>query len=451
MAIRRRSAQAATLTGGDLSVDVLHTEDSVHLGDGTNLMGTMALVGAIRAIPVDVLQTVGVLPANLTSGTQRSKLTDGTDNVEIQTVGAEKALKVSVIATVGGGSGGTAATDSAAYTATATQFTPTGGAFDDVASDALAEGEMGIVRLTSARAMHVAVQNSVAVTGTFYQATQPVSIASMPSTPVTGTFWQATQPVSGTFYQATQPVSGPLTDTQLRATAVPVSGTFYQATQPVSIASMPSTPVTGTFWQATQPVSGTFYQATQPVSIASMPSTPVTGTFWQATQPVSGTLTTIASGGVAHDAVDSGNPVKIGGIARTAFVTAVAALDRTDSMFDIYGRQITTPSAPRTLVFMQQTTITASVTTTTIVTAGAAGKFRDIVSLVVTNSSATATLVTLISNAVTMGIYYVPASGGIVICPSVPLTQTTAATTWTLTCGTSVSSIYAVAQYVEVA
>lgn len=44
--------------------------------------------------------------------------------------------------------------------------------------------------------------------------TQPVSIASMPSTPVTGTFWQATQPVSW-----------PLTDTQLRATPVPVSGT----------------------------------------------------------------------------------------------------------------------------------------------------------------------------------------------------------------------------------
>lgn len=37
---------------------------------------------------------------------------------------------------------------------------------------------------------------TVAVTGTFYQATQPVSIASMPSTPVTGTFYQATQPVS---------------------------------------------------------------------------------------------------------------------------------------------------------------------------------------------------------------------------------------------------------------
>ena len=41
-------------------------------------------------------------------------------------------------------------------------------------------------------------------------------------------------PVSGTFWQAVQPVSGPLTDAQLRAVAVPVSGTFWQATQPIS-------------------------------------------------------------------------------------------------------------------------------------------------------------------------------------------------------------------------
>ena len=55
------------------------------------------------------------------------------------------------------------------------------------------------------------------------------------------------------------------------AASIAVTGTFWQATQPVSIASMPSTPVTGTFWQATQPVSGTFWQATQPVSAASLP------------------------------------------------------------------------------------------------------------------------------------------------------------------------------------
>ena len=45
--------------------------------------------------------------------------------------------------------------------------------------------------------------------------------------------------VSVSNFPVTQPVSGPLTDAQLRATAVPVSGTFFQATQPVSAASLP--------------------------------------------------------------------------------------------------------------------------------------------------------------------------------------------------------------------
>lgn len=98
----------------------------------------------------------------------------------------------------------------------------------------------------------VSSTNPMPVSGAFYPATQPVSgtvaVSNFPSSQaVTGTFWQATQPVSGTvtvgnaslavtgtFWQATQPVSGPLTDTQLRATAVPVSGTFWQTTQPVS-------------------------------------------------------------------------------------------------------------------------------------------------------------------------------------------------------------------------
>ena len=55
--------------------------------------------------------------------------------------------------------------------------------------------------------------------------TQPVSITTMPTTPVTGTFWQSTQPVSIASMPTTA-VTGPLTDTQLRATAVPVSGTM---------------------------------------------------------------------------------------------------------------------------------------------------------------------------------------------------------------------------------
>lgn len=109
----------------------------------------------------------------------------------------------------------------------------------------------------------VSIAAAVAVTGTFWPTTQPVS----------GTFWPATQPISGAVsvsnfpatqpisgnvgvsnfptsfqisnFPSSQPVTGPLTDAQLRATALAVSGTFWPATQPVS----------GTFWQTTQPVS----------------------------------------------------------------------------------------------------------------------------------------------------------------------------------------------------
>src|SRR5690348_14873150 len=54
---------------------------------------------------------------------------------------------------------------------------------------------------------------------------------------------------------------------------VPVTGTFWQATQPVSISG--SVAVTGTFWQATQPVSGTVTAnagtGTFAISAASLP------------------------------------------------------------------------------------------------------------------------------------------------------------------------------------
>lgn len=50
--------------------------------------------------------------------------------------------------------------------------------------------------------------------------------------------WPATQPVSLASVPS-HAVTGPLTDTQLRAAAVPVSGTFWQATQPISAVGLP--------------------------------------------------------------------------------------------------------------------------------------------------------------------------------------------------------------------
>lgn len=68
-------------------------------------------------------------------------------------------------------------------------------------------------------------------------------------------------------------------------------------------------------------------------------------------------------GGTAHDAVDSGNPLKVGGKARAAMPTAVTALDRVDASFDLYGRLLTAQMDPGMQVWKsinQTTTQTGS-------------------------------------------------------------------------------------------
>lgn len=95
--------------------------------------------------------------------------------------------------------------------------------------------------VTTSNPLPVVIQASAAVIGHTIVDSGSVTVSNFPgSQAVTGTFWQTTQPVS----IATMP-------------STPVTGTFWQNTQPVSIATMPSTPVTGTFWQTTQPVNGT--------------------------------------------------------------------------------------------------------------------------------------------------------------------------------------------------
>jgi hypothetical protein len=177
----------------------------------------------------------------------------------------------------------------------------------------------------------IKISNTVTIGGNVNVDNFPISQA------VTGTFWQATQPVSGSVsvsnLPATQPVSGSVSVSNLPAVQTvdgsvgisnfpntqTVNGTVnignLPTTQPVSgsvsVSNFPaSQAVTGTFFQATQPVSGTFFQATQPVSgsvsVSNLPATQpvsgsvnvdnfpavqaVSGTFFQATQPVSGSV-----------------------------------------------------------------------------------------------------------------------------------------------------------------
>jgi hypothetical protein len=159
------------------------------------------------------------------------------------------------------------------------------------------------------------------VSGTFWQATQPVSIAS--SVPVTGPLTDAQLrasdvPISGTV-TANTGLSQPLTDAQLRASAVPISGTVTAntgLTQPLTDTQLRATAIQieGTVSGTAVPVSGTFFQATQPVSIAA--SVAVTGPLTDAQLrasdvPITGTVTanTPSTGAIGFPALSQATQV----------------------------------------------------------------------------------------------------------------------------------------------
>ena len=132
-----------------------------------------------------------------------------------------------------------------------------------------------------------------AVTGDFYQATQPVSIAAPVA--VTGDFYPATQPVSGSvsLLAAADPTlcvgTVRLTDVYGQGLVTTAGNlmvginNIYTSNPLHTILDSGSVNITGSV-----SVTGDFYQATQPVSIAAPVA--VTGDFYQATQPVSGTV-----------------------------------------------------------------------------------------------------------------------------------------------------------------
>lgn len=262
-------------------------------------------------------------------------------------------------------------------------------------------------------------------------ASRPVVIASN----------QSAIPVSGTFYQATQPVSGPLTDTQLRATALPVSGAFYQATQPVS----------GTFWQATQPVSAAALplpsgaatettlglvatQATLALikaktdnldvllstrAVTGLTDTqlraapvPVSGTFYQATQPVSiaaavavtpPTLTKGTQGATGfstQDLKDAGRVLKTYNVTGLACSTAEALISLTTYADLVAGGAATTfaVTAGKRLR-IQSITVTCRATST--VNVGGVVRLRLLAGTVLVGSPCHASLGCMSSNLAT--------------------------------------------------
>jgi hypothetical protein len=156
-------------------------------------------------------------------------------------------------------------------------------------------------------------------------------------------------------------------------------------------------------------------------------------------------------GDTASGSTDAGNPVKIGGLAKTANPTAVTDGQRVAALFDKLGKQVVV-GAIRTLKGVQKTSIT-STTETTVVTAGAAGVFQDVYSFVVTNKSATAVFVDFRdSTAGTVRMTLAAPAGdtrGFTVPVDSAMPQASAANNWTATVSAAVTSIEISALYVS--
>lgn len=101
-------------------------------------------------------------------------------------------------------------------------------------------------------------------------------------------------------------------------------------------------------------------------------------------------VTGTVMGNIAHDGVDSGNPVKIGGRARSSEITPVSNNDRSDFLTDLAGKLIILPYAnPENFVNGSFPTGTNGMTgtTSTSILGAAGGSLRNyITSVIISNS-----------------------------------------------------------------
>jgi hypothetical protein len=156
-------------------------------------------------------------------------------------------------------------------------------------------------------------------------------------------------------------------------------------------------------------------------------------------------------GAAAHDSAVAENPVLDGGEARTTLPTAVGDGDAVRSMRDDLGRTVVAPHSVRDRAVGNRITL-SSTTETTLIAAGGAGVFRDLIFLVLSNESATEVRVDIrdaTSGTVRLSVDLAADGGGAVIPFPVPYPQATANNNWTAQLSAAVSTVYITGMAVE--
>jgi hypothetical protein len=153
----------------------------------------------------------------------------------------------------------------------------------------------------------------------------------------------------------------------------------------------------------------------------------------------------------AINAAPPASATQVGGVAATALPTAYTVPDLTPHMTDKFGRLVTISQGMRDIVSpMTQLTLNSTTTETTLVSA-VASTFIDLLSLVVINTSTTATQVDFrdsTGGTVRLSLY-IPAGETRGIALNTPMPQNAVNNAWTAKCGVAVSSIIITGNYIS--
>lgn len=390
-------------------------------------------------------------------------------------------LKVNIKA--GAGSGGTAATDDAAFTPGSGSGTPIMGFADETSPDSVDEGDVGVVRMTLARALHVNLRDS---SGNELSAGAQYAEDAAHTTGDLGTMMltvrkdtaAATAGADGDYQPPTTDASGRLhvnvgNTVNVASHAVTNAGTFaVQATvaagatniakaedaasadadvgvpaMAVRKATPANTSGTDGDYEMLQMSAGRLWTSTTidaalpagtnaigklaansgvdigDVDVTSLPNVTL----------AAGTNTNEMVGDAAHDAAVAGNPVRTGGRARTSDYTSVANDDTADFITDLNGKQVVLPYAiPENFVSGAITSAMTGTTSTSLIAAPASGLRNYITTIIVSNSHATVGTDVIIQDGnggtTLMTIPAAAVYGGATITLPVPLRQPTTAT-----------------------
>lgn len=156
----------------------------------------------------------------------------------------------------------------------------------------------------------------------------------------------------------------------------------------------------------------------------------------------SGTTANQVQGNAAHDAADTGNPVKAGNKATASLsgVTLVAAGDRTDAYAGVDGVPIVRPHTNLEDIVSGNASNTDG-TSTAVIAAQGSGVKTYITDVTITNTSASMVYVELKDGTSVKWTFPVPASGGVTHRFSCPLGGT-ANTAWNFDPSAAATTVY---------